>query len=120
MSSEQISFAREELYVLLKEVRKEAVPLVDAFDFPDKVLNSALGRSDGDVYNHLYKWALKAPRNKKQVRPCSSVEVVCVYVCHCRCMILTTSTSRNCSSQSYESIIIWCVFLLIFTKKKEK
>ena len=47
--------------------RKEAVPLVDAFDIPDDVLNSALGRYDGDVYTHLYQWALKAPRNKEEV-----------------------------------------------------
>ena len=67
MSSEQISLAKGQLYSLLCEVRKEAVPLVDAFDFPDQLLNSALGRYDGDVYTHLYQWAQRAPRNKKQV-----------------------------------------------------
>ncbi len=67
MSSEQVSYAREQLYLLMKVVRKEAIPLVDAFDFPDGVLNSALGRYDGDVYNSLFKWAQKAPRNKKKV-----------------------------------------------------
>ena len=55
------------MYSLLKEVRKEAVPLVDAFDIPDGMLNSVLGRYDGDVYTHLYEWAQKAPRNMKQV-----------------------------------------------------
>ena len=50
--------------------RKEAVPLVDAFDIPDGQLNSALGRYDGDVYKHLFDWALKAPRNKEKVRTC--------------------------------------------------
>ena len=48
-------------------IRREAVPLVDAFDIPDAVLNSALGRYDGDVYRHLYEWAQKAPRNKSEV-----------------------------------------------------
>ena len=47
--------------------RHEAVPLVDAFDLPDQVLNSALGRYDGDVYTHLYEWAKGAPRNKSEV-----------------------------------------------------
>ena len=47
--------------------RPEAVPLVDAFDIHDKILNSALGRYDGDVYRYLYEWALKAPRNKSEV-----------------------------------------------------
>ena len=55
------------MYFLLKEVRKEAVPLVDALDIPDGMLNSVLGRYDGDVYTHLYKWAQKAPWNMKQV-----------------------------------------------------
>ena len=47
--------------------RHEAVSLVDAFDYPDAILNSCLGRYDGDVYTHLYKWAQKAPRNKTKV-----------------------------------------------------
>ena len=67
MSSEQLSLAKKQLYSLFKVVRKEAVPLVDAFDIPDKILNSVLGRYDGDVYTHLYQWAQKAPRNKKKV-----------------------------------------------------
>ncbi len=67
MSSRQVSLCREQLYSLLKTVRREAVPLVDAFDIPDPVLNSVLGRYDGDVYTHLLDWAKKAPRNKKPV-----------------------------------------------------
>ena len=67
MTSEQVAMARDKLYLLLKQVRPEAVPLVDAFDFSDSMLNSALGRYDGDVYNHLFQWAQKAPRNKKKV-----------------------------------------------------
>ena len=45
-------------------ISHEAVPLVDAFD---QILNSALGRYDGDVYKHLYEWALRAPRNTTEV-----------------------------------------------------
>ena len=67
MTDVQLSLARDKLYSMLKEVRREAIPLVDAFDIPDGVLNSALGRYDGDVYNHLFQWAQKAPRNKKKV-----------------------------------------------------
>lgn len=33
---------------LCKEVRKQAVPLVDAFNIPDFILNSPLGRYDGN------------------------------------------------------------------------
>ena len=72
MSASQLSLARQQLYSLLKAVRREAVPLVDAIDIPDEMLNSALGRYDGDVYKHLYEWALKAPRNKKKVQRCIS------------------------------------------------
>lgn len=67
LSSEQVLLARKQLYSLLLVVRREAVPLVDAFDYPDQNLNSILGRYDGDVYTHLYKWAQEAPRNRKQV-----------------------------------------------------
>ncbi len=67
LSSLQVALAKEQLYVLLRLLRREAVPLVDAFDYPDEMLNSALGRYDGDVYTHLYNWAQQDPRNKKQV-----------------------------------------------------
>lgn len=77
LSPSQLSLAKQQLYFLLKEVRKEAVPLVDAFDLPDEILNSVLGRYDGDVYTHLYEWAQKAPRNKKPVRQ------VCMDCSHC-------------------------------------
>jgi len=77
LSPSQLSLAKQQLYFLLKEIRKEAVPLVDAFDLPDEILNSVLGRYDGDVYTHLYEWAQKAPRNKKPVRQ------VCMDCSHC-------------------------------------
>jgi acyl-CoA oxidase len=67
MTPDHISLARSLLYSLLADVRREAVPLVDAFDVPDEILNSALGRYDGDVYTHLYEWAQRAPRNKRKV-----------------------------------------------------
>ncbi len=34
-----------------------AVPLVDSFSIPDYVLNSALGSTDGRVYERLWDWA---------------------------------------------------------------
>ncbi len=80
MSSEQVALARDQLYSLLSTVRKEAVPLVDAFDFPDETLNSALGRYDGDVYTHLYKWAQRAPRNKKKVPTCINSSTECMII----------------------------------------
>ena len=84
MSTFQISLARQVLYSLLHDLRPEVVPLVDAFDIPDQILNSALGRYDGDVYRHMYEWAKQAPRNKSKVcmSVCLPVYVyVCIYVC---------------------------------------
>eukprot|EP01061_Rhynchopus_euleeides_P010400 TRINITY_DN19845_c0_g1_i1.p1 TRINITY_DN19845_c0_g1~~TRINITY_DN19845_c0_g1_i1.p1 ORF type:complete len:795 (+),score=371.98 TRINITY_DN19845_c0_g1_i1:51-2435(+) len=49
---------------VLNELRPEAVTLVDAFDIPDRVLNSALGRYDGNVYEELYKHARDTPLNE--------------------------------------------------------
>ena len=59
-------------------IRREAVPLVDAFDIPDAVLNFALGRYDGDMYRHLYEWAQKAPRNKSEVSTSWNVPAVTI------------------------------------------
>ncbi|XP_035665592.1 peroxisomal acyl-coenzyme A oxidase 1-like [Branchiostoma floridae] len=53
--------------LLLSKVRSDAVPLVDAFDFPDQILQSVLGRYDGRVYENLYEWAKKSPLNKSEV-----------------------------------------------------
>ena len=36
----------------------------DSFEFPDNVLNSALGRHDGRVYESLYKAATLSPLNR--------------------------------------------------------
>jgi acyl-CoA oxidase len=49
------------------QVRPNAVALVDAFDYTDHYLGSALGRYDGDVYSALYKEAWKDPLNETVV-----------------------------------------------------
>ncbi len=58
------------MHVCVSIIRQEAVPLVDAFDIHDHILNSCLGRYDGDVYTHMYQWAKRAPRNKSKVNYC--------------------------------------------------
>jgi len=42
---------------LMREVRPHAVKLVDAWSIPDWLLNSALGRYDGKVYEELFDMA---------------------------------------------------------------
>ena len=49
-------------------ISQEAVLSVDAFDFHDQILNSALGHYDGDVYRHLYEWALRFEANSQNTK----------------------------------------------------
>ncbi|NWX16319.1 ACOX2 oxidase, partial [Aegotheles bennettii] len=64
ISGAQMDMVTASYLDLLPVIRKDAVPLVDAFDFTDKSLNSALGSYDGQVYQRLYEWAQKSPTNK--------------------------------------------------------
>ncbi|KAL9961620.1 hypothetical protein ACROYT_G030602 [Oculina patagonica] len=65
----QIQTIRQQVYALMEKLRPEAVSLVDAFDYSDYVLNSALGRHDGNVYEDLFRWAQRSVLNKEQVQP---------------------------------------------------
>ncbi|XP_063147579.1 peroxisomal acyl-coenzyme A oxidase 2 [Candoia aspera] len=67
-STEQIDGVTETYLDLLAVIRRDAVPLVDAFDFSDAFLNSALGSYDGHVYQRLYEWAKKSPANHQDNR----------------------------------------------------
>ncbi|KAH0630286.1 hypothetical protein JD844_013184 [Phrynosoma platyrhinos] len=57
LSTKQTAMVTESYLDLLPVIRRDAVPLVDAFDFSDGNLNSALGSYDGRVYERLYEWA---------------------------------------------------------------
>ena len=48
-----VSSLRQAVRQLLREVRPHALPLVDAFNLPDFVIDSPLGRADGDVYTKV-------------------------------------------------------------------
>ena len=48
-------------------IRPVAVSLVDAFDFRDETLLSALGSYDGQVYSRLMQAAVKPPLNRETV-----------------------------------------------------
>jgi len=60
---------RTGVYSLLDRIRPNAVAIVDAFNFPDWSLNSALGRYDGKVYEALYESTTKEPLNATAVPP---------------------------------------------------
>ncbi|CAG8518496.1 2642_t:CDS:1 [Acaulospora colombiana] len=51
---------------LLRNIRPDAVGLVDAWEFSDNSLNSALGKKNGNVYETMYEWAKKEPLNLKK------------------------------------------------------
>ena len=81
----------------LSAYRRDAVPLVDAFDLHDVCLHSALGCYDGNVYERLYAMAKTSTLNKSQVNCCGcfrptffSVVWSCVHICFgafCDCIV---------------------------------
>ena len=50
IDSGSVRIARKAIVPLLAEIRPDAIPLVDSFDYPDFVLHSAIGVKDGNVY----------------------------------------------------------------------
>mmetsp|Transcript_37 Transcript_37/g.48 ORF Transcript_37/g.48 Transcript_37/m.48 type:complete len:671 (+) Transcript_37:37-2049(+) len=65
-SLEQSKCIREKVMLLLSEIRPDAIPLVDAFDYSDYELRSVLGRYDGNVYQALYQTTKINPLNQKE------------------------------------------------------
>ena len=64
----QIKFIKNKKEILLGELRPEALGLVEAWGLPDGILKSAIGKSDGKVYETLLDWAQnKNPLNEKEV-----------------------------------------------------
>ncbi|CAG8443810.1 8214_t:CDS:2 [Funneliformis mosseae] len=63
LTPSQARLLRAQIYNLLKEIRPNAVGLVDAFLIPDFLLQSAIGRYDGKVYETMIDWASKEPLN---------------------------------------------------------
>jgi acyl-CoA oxidase len=59
-----------EILGLMKKIRPHAVKLVDSFALPDYLLDSALGRYDGSVYEALFDQAHRNnPLNKETFNP---------------------------------------------------
>ncbi|XP_022531317.1 peroxisomal acyl-coenzyme A oxidase 1 isoform X2 [Astyanax mexicanus] len=63
----QLAQVTQRIKALLAEIRPNAVALVDAFDYRDEMLNSALGRYDGNVYESMFEWAKRSPLNRTEV-----------------------------------------------------
>jgi len=69
ISQVQAGWVRSSVLKLLDTVRPNTIPLVDARDFSDFRLKSALGRWDGDVYPHIMKSAYRDPLNQTEPGP---------------------------------------------------
>ena len=65
ISPHQMELAKDASNNLLHRLRPNCVALVDAFDFPDRVLNSTLGPYDGNVYERLYEAARRSTLNRQ-------------------------------------------------------
>lgn len=63
----QVQILQDQIDSLVDELAKQAVPLVDAFGFSDKFLNSSLGRYDGNVYEALVNRTKGEPLNSSDV-----------------------------------------------------
>ncbi|ORZ10277.1 acyl-CoA dehydrogenase/oxidase [Lobosporangium transversale] len=57
VSRQQKVWCKDRREQLIDLLRYELIGLVDAYDFSDNQLNSAIGRYDGRVYESLYEWA---------------------------------------------------------------
>lgn len=67
INTNQLDLLRQHEFTLLARLRPNAVALVDAFDWRDETLCSALGRHDGRVYEALYDMAKESPMSKQVV-----------------------------------------------------
>lgn len=64
----QFALIRSQVPVFCQVVRQDANPLVDSFGLTDFIVNSPLGRYDGDIYRHYFD---KVKRARKHPTPSS-------------------------------------------------
>ncbi|RIA93753.1 hypothetical protein C1645_690450 [Glomus cerebriforme] len=60
-NGEQAKMIKKCYLKLCKEIRKECIPLVDSWGFPDFILKAPLGKYDGDVYPAFLNTIKAAP-----------------------------------------------------------
>jgi len=73
---QQMEWIRSRVTLLCKQVRLDSIPLTDSFNFTDFIINSPLGRYDGNMYesyfnlvSSAYKPAVVPPYFKDEVYP---------------------------------------------------
>ena len=77
LGAQEAELAEAAAQELCRRLRPDLVALTDAFDFPDRVLNSTLGRHDGNVYEHLF---LEAKRSALNMTPDGKAIEVPAYI----------------------------------------
>ena len=53
---------RERVVTLCRELKDEAIGIIDALAMPDELLNSAIGATNGDIYNNFIAALWAAPQ----------------------------------------------------------
>ena len=61
MDNRQMFLIKDGVLIFCQEVRKVALPSVDAFGFSDRILRSPLGRRDGRFYQDYFQRVLQKP-----------------------------------------------------------
>ena len=69
-----MDWVRDQVAFLCKEIRAVAVPLVDSFNFSDFIINSPLGRYDGNIYESYFNLVQSANR-PMQIPPYFETEI---------------------------------------------
>jgi acyl-CoA oxidase len=69
LSKKHVRWINEEIAILLGKIRQDAIALADAWDHRDYILNSAIGKYNGDVYEELYEASKKSTLNQTDVLP---------------------------------------------------
>jgi len=59
-----MALVRRAIVRVMDDIRPNCVALVDAFDFPDRVLNSVLGNYDGNVYEAIMEHSIRSSLNR--------------------------------------------------------
>lgn len=59
MTAAQCELVHEHVVAACGQIRLDAVPLVDAFNVSDTMLNSRIGKADGNIYEHMLGVATK-------------------------------------------------------------
>eukprot|EP00002_Diphylleia_rotans_P003754 TRINITY_DN12636_c0_g1_i1.p1 TRINITY_DN12636_c0_g1~~TRINITY_DN12636_c0_g1_i1.p1 ORF type:complete len:700 (+),score=147.84 TRINITY_DN12636_c0_g1_i1:52-2151(+) len=63
LTSAQADLIDREVLRLCNAVRRDAIPLIDAFNLDDFVINSPFGRYDGNIYEHYFEQVKAAPNS---------------------------------------------------------